>query len=476
MSGSGSLIPVVMTAAGAQPATPADLRALLVSIAQGLAPGLSTELPGGLIEDMASTGTGGTVVADLARVELINSLTPYGANEFLLTQLGTIYGVPVNQQAFPNAIVVFSGTANFPIQSGFTVSDGTYQYVVQLGGIVGSTGTSDPILVVCTVQGQFAIPANSINQITTSLPGGISLTVTNPQAGAGGSVAQTPAQYRAAVLQAGLVAAQGMPAYLKTLLSNIPGVPLNLISIRQQAGGWQVIVGGSGDPIAIGNAIYEGLFDISNLAIATLNVVHITNASSGLVTTDVNHGFSDGQTITITGVVGMTGVNGVLATVTVLNKNAFLISINTTGSGSYVSGGVITPNFHNTSVSINSYPDSYNIPYLVPFVQITSLVISWQTTSPNLVSPIGVAQVVQPAIAAYISNLPIGAPISLLELRTTFISATEGLIEESSILVLQFVVVIGGGSVAPAVGEELIYGDPLSYFLCPAANVELVAI
>ena len=46
------------------------------------------------------------------------------------------------------------------------------------------------------------------------------------------------------MLQAGIVASTGTPAYLKTLLQAITGVQQQLVSINQVTGGWQVICGG----------------------------------------------------------------------------------------------------------------------------------------------------------------------------------------------------------------------------------------
>ncbi len=115
MSGS---IPIVMTAAGRQPTPPATLRAQLVALAQQYAPGLTANLPGALIEDIASTGTAAVVLSDQAVTETINSLTPLGANQFLLLQLGAIYGTIQGQQSNPSVYVVFSGA--------WTVTAGTY--------------------------------------------------------------------------------------------------------------------------------------------------------------------------------------------------------------------------------------------------------------------------------------------------------------------------------------------------------------
>lgn len=70
------------------------------------------------------------------------------------------------------------------------------------------------------------------------------------------------------MLQAGLASSQGVPRFLKTRLSSIPGVQPRLISIVQEVTNWKIIVGG-GDPYLVALAIYESLFDISNLVGST---------------------------------------------------------------------------------------------------------------------------------------------------------------------------------------------------------------
>lgn len=74
----------IITSAGAVPASPNDLNAQLLAGAIARAPGLTATLPGSLVEDMSSTATGALIVQDQAAVDLINSISPLTANEFIL--------------------------------------------------------------------------------------------------------------------------------------------------------------------------------------------------------------------------------------------------------------------------------------------------------------------------------------------------------------------------------------------------------
>src|ERR1035437_7234351 len=131
-------VPVVLTAAGRTNTPPATLNARVIANATAMAPGL-TVLPAGLIEDISSTDTGAMVIMDQLVTETIDSITPYGANAYLLTELGQIYlGQGSTAGSVSNTavyIVVTGSAAGIPIPPGFTVSDGSNQYIVIDGGV-----------------------------------------------------------------------------------------------------------------------------------------------------------------------------------------------------------------------------------------------------------------------------------------------------------------------------------------------------
>lgn len=266
--------PLVMTAAGAQPTSPATFNSQLIANVAALVPGYTASLPGSLIEDISSTDVGAMVLIDQARVELLNSLTPYGANAFILNQLGLMYGIspglPVNTQV----MVQFTGTVGFVINAGFQVSDGSNTYQLTSSTIIGSGGTSPVVQVVAVNSGIFSVPINTVTQLVTSIPSSITLTVNNPSAGIPATAAETEESYRSRVLNAGLSAAQGMPLFLKTQLQNLPGVVSTQVSVQVTLGtGIKVLVGG-GDNYQIANAIFQSIF---NPAILLGSTVHPGN-------------------------------------------------------------------------------------------------------------------------------------------------------------------------------------------------------
>ena len=526
-----------LTTAGAVPTSPTDLLNEEIAAATALSPGLTANLPGSLVEDMASTAVGAVVIQDQAFVDLVNSISPYTANPFILYELGAVYGVTQGVGSNTSVYVTFIGTPGFVISAGFIVSDGTYQYTVQDGGIVSASGQSSALYCLANNAGSWAVPIGTVTTIVTSIPSGVTLTCTNESAGVPGATAQTIQSYQAQVIQAGQAIATGMPTFLKTQLQKVSGVQPNLISVRQPTSGtaWEVIVGG-GDPYEVANAIYTGLFDISNLVGSTFQVTNITNAYPAVVTINLNHGYTTGQVVQITGETGMSNVNGNNFVAIVIDEKTFSLNVEistitwsggtvtvTTASphglptgttsgtiygctpsayngsytftrtgastftyplasnpgtatvlgytpfdsasqGAWTSGGVVTPNFRNVTVSINNYPDTYNITFVNPPPQTVTVTLLWNTIAVNYVSTTAIASTGIPAIVAYINSIPVGQPISIFDLQTAFTTAVATLLNVSLISEMQFTITINGITTSPSSGQGVIYGDPESYF------------
>ena len=481
MSNTDFDIPVVVTSAGAQPTPPATLQITLLTAVAALAPGYTANLPLSLIEDVSSTDVGALVICDTARIETINSVTPYGANEFVLAQLGQLYLGPGSAPAVPTntSVTVLFTVLNasnstpapgYTILQGFTVSDSIYQYVVQDGGVTDSNGHAS-LFCQSPQSGTWAVAPNSVVNPVTSVPIQWTMTCTNPLAGTASTISETAEQYRARVIQGGQAISQGMTTMLKTLVGLVPGVTQRLISVLQQTGGgWEVIVGG-GDPYLVAGAIFDALFDVSTLVGSSLNVTGITQANPGVVTLDKNHGYANGQVFQITGALGMLPINGVNLTATVVDEKRLSVGINTTGYPAWTSGGVVTPNFRNASVNITDYPDVYTIAFVMPPAQTVTMNVSWNTTQANFVLGASVAQVAAPALANYINSIVVGQPINELVAEEVFTAAVAGILQPYQISVLTFTVLINGVVTAPQMGTRLVYGDSESYFTTNSGSI-----
>lgn len=468
-------LPVVMTASGPVPNSPAALNSDLIATVQASDPGFTANLPGLLLEDLTSTGTAMLAQMDQARVDAINSVTPLGANAFILAQLGVQFGIPEGTSANGSVQVVFSGAGaeGYVFAPGFTVGDGTNQYVLQDGGVIEANGFSQSLFAVATSSGTFAIPANTVTQIATSIPTPFDglITVNNPVAGNPASAAEGVPTYRSRVLQAGVVASTGTPAYLRTLLEAITGVQPQLVSINQVTGGWQVICGG-GDNFAVANAILQGVPDIATLQGSQLAITAMTAANPVVITTNLNHGYVAGQTVPVAGATPSAyNLNYTAASVT---PTTITTTTNGSAFGAYVSGAKLTPNPRNITVSIFQNPNTYTITYVNPPKQVATVAVTWNTTLPNFTAGTSVNQLAAPALQSYINSLFVGQPINLLEMTAVFQSAVSSVISAPNITTMQFVVVINGVTVSPGAGTSIVEGDPESSFSASATAITVM--
>ena len=217
------------------------------------------------------------------------------------------------------------------------------------------------------------------------------------------------------------------------------------------------------------------MFDFSILVGSTLNITGITRANPGVVTTNLNHGLTTGQTnVYISGVLGMTAANGGPYTVTVLSPTTFSFGVNTTAFGTYTSGGVVTPNNRNVSVNLIDYPDTYTIPFVNPPQQTTIIQLQWHTISPNYVSPSSIVQLGTPAIVGYVNSIPVGQPLNGFDLEDAFQNAIESVLDISYLANLVLTVTVNGVAITPT--GYLYYGDPESYFYTTSSNVTITQI
>jgi len=436
------------------------------------APGYTANLPGSLIEDIASTDTGALIICDQARVELLNSLTPFGANAFILNQLGQLLGIPIGTLENVSVGLVFSGPPGFLIPQGFLVGDGSHSYSVQAGSVIGASGSSAVINAVATVSGAWAVPSATVTTIQTSVPATVSLSVTNPNPGTGGTTQESEQQYRLRVIQAQRVACQGTADFLKTLLEAVSGVLPQQVGIQAVSGGlWKVIVGGaSPDPFSIANAIYQGVPILSSLTGSVMSVASVTKANPGVVVTTLNHGYATGQVVTFSGCQGMTQLNTGSYTITVVDEKTFSIGVDTSSFGVYSGGGQVLPNLRNNSIVISDFPDTYTIPWVTPPKQIVTITLTWNATSTLASSP-AISQLAQTAIINFVNAVPVGAPINQYALEESVFNTVEPVVDTQLITVLTWTYAINGVNTPPNVGTGIVDGDPESYFFTDQAHV-----
>lgn len=456
--------------------TSTELNDALVEQAVTLSPGLTTTLPGSLIEDMSSTGTGGLIVMDQIRQEMLNSIGPNTANLALLTLQAQQYGITAQKTAGTTTVnVQFTGTPNYLVPAGFVVSDGTYQYSLDAAVTIPSTGTTAAVTCTGTVTGQWAVAIGAVTTLITSFPSDIDLSVTNPTAGVAGSNAESNNQFRGRVWEAGMFTLLGYPTAIRTAVNNVDNVTTRLTSVVQASDGWIVLCAG-GDNAAMATAIFGAAGDITRLQGTSLNVTGITKANPGVVTTDITHGFSDGQVIQINGVVGMTQVNGVSLTITVIDAHSFSIGVDTTSYGTWTSGGVVTPNLRNQSITIVDWPDSYTIPFAIPLVQTVSVTFQWATQSINYLSDTLLLSLIQDDVISYVNSIYAGQPLNINKLKNIWNEGVQDTVDMTLFTHLEVTVVVNGTLTDPDSNTNIISGDPYSYWYMESNGVTVEAV
>ena len=233
---------------------------------------------------------------------------------------------------------------------------------------------------------------------------------------------------------------------------------------------------GGGDIYEMAGAIYKSAGDISRLKGADLNVTGITNASPGIVTTDITHGFSSGQVINISGVTGMVGINNVPLTITVLSPHTFSIGIDTAASGSWTGGGLVTPNLRNNVVTINDWPDNYLIPFVIPLQQLVTIKFEWATESTNYLTDATISSLVSEPVIQYVNSIYAGKPLNINNIKDVFLQSINSTIDMSLITTLNVIVTVNGVITSVDSGTDIISGDPYSYWFIASDGVTVGGI
>ena len=478
-----ALLPLIMTPQGLQPRAPIDIRNEIVDRVAAERPGYTANLPGVLIEDIASTETAAVVESDQFLVDLVNSVSPWGANPFMLKELGKVYDVFPAVRTNTAVYLLFYGPPGFVIVQGFTASDGTYSYVCQEGGIIGEGRQSLPIYAVSPTAGAWAVPAGAVTQLETSVPSAIMASgfgVTNPADGIMSTRGETIEEFRERVWTAGLAASTGMFRLLKTYLWRIPGVQQRLVSVRQDlASGRYIVMCGGGDPYQIGYAIYFAMFWTVGLLPAPISNVAMSRANPCEINTASKNNLQDGMVERIDGeqAVGwLASINDQWFPITWLSTHTFSIPFdNSSPYSTYVGGGMVSPNPIVEEVTINDWPDHFLVPFVLPAAERTAITILWTTNSPNYISQGAVVSATQQPILDYVNSIPCGlTPLSIYDLQTVFMDAADPVLPRESVVSLIFNVSIDGVGVLPEAGTGVIPGDVNGYFALDVADLTII--
>lgn len=95
----------------------------------------------------------------------------------------------------------------------------------------------------------------------------------------------------------------------------------------------------------------------------TKSITAITKAAQAQITVGAGHGLVTGQSVQVSGVVGMTQINGLRALIVTSDSTTITVAINSTGFGTYTSGGAV----HTRPQSGESVTAGYQFDFMVRF-------------------------------------------------------------------------------------------------------------
>ncbi|WP_336284227.1 baseplate J/gp47 family protein [Citrobacter arsenatis] len=131
--------------------------------------------------------------------------------------------------------------------------------------------------------------------------------------------------------------------------------------------------------------------------------------------------------------------------------------------------GETPPN--SVTVTIQDYPDQYDIPYIIPSSQAVTVILTWNTTSLNAVNPDSVAAIAKPLIIEYINSLSVGEPVNIYQIQTVFLGVMALIINPTQVSMIDIQIGINGVIVPPDEGTDLVYGDRYGYFTTDSSHV-----
>ncbi|MDI2113090.1 baseplate J/gp47 family protein [Commensalibacter nepenthis] len=453
---------LVITQEGVVPTPPQVIREQIQSEIENTVPDYTASLPGTLIEDLLSTCCGCAVFIEQAKVDLINSISPSTANEALLDQLGVVYGIIRKSGSSGSAYVVFTGTAGFIVPRGFIISDGIHRFIVQNDTVINQEGSSGQVYVLAQDTSVFDIPANTITKIESSVRNDIKLTVTNPQIGIIGSKAESYADYRARIMNAGIVTSTATPTMIRTKLLAIPNVQQRLLSIIANGDGYSVICGG-GDPYDVANAIFQSIPTTGILKPSVIDVSRFDKGNPTVMYTNLIHGLKDGDLVTFSGL-GFNDLQNKRFKAKILTANSFSIPVDTTNFSDYTGGLILNQNIRNRSIILRDGVDSYTIPFVVPLQQQVEVQLIWNTDVESSLYVGAISNTTIPLIVQYINGISIGDSINLYEVEKIFLEGVNQVVNQNLVTNIEILIFIDGVQQEPLPKENIIRGDPQSYF------------
>jgi hypothetical protein len=126
---------------------------------------------------------------------------------------------------------------------------------------------------------------------------------------------------------------------------------------------------------------------------------------------------------------------------------------------------------HSETVTLNDFPDFYNVPFIIPTSQSATVILTWNTIGNNFIDQNSISVLAVPVIVNYVNNVYVGQPINVYQMQTLFQSAVKSTLNVNQISLIKIRVAVDGVIIEPDPNTGLISGDYYKYFTTDASHV-----
>lgn len=132
-----------------------------------------------------------------------------------------------------------------------------------------------------------------------------------------------------------------------------------------------------------------------------------------------------------------------------------------------------TTTARNITQAIYDFPDVYTLVWINPPLQTVAITVTWNSSSPYLVSNSAVQLLAAPALTDYINHIGVGQPINDLVMANVFKDSISDIVDPLLITRLVFEVSINGVGVPVDTGTHIYSSEPESYFYAASGSMTI---
>lgn len=224
-----------------------------------------TNLPSGIQNNLLDESVLDIVEIQDMLANVMNSISPSYANDFIVRELGEAFGLKIKDQALPNTTITFYGLAGVIIPEGLEVgnADGSKKFITTKSDIINATGQ---VSIYCEGADYYdtPTPANTLNILLNQVLNVTSCTNLNDAVET--TPAETISEFRSRFQTRALANRSGTVATLDNALKEIEGTVDRLCTYKASQivekgvskAVLEIIVGG-GDDYSVALAIFNSI-------------------------------------------------------------------------------------------------------------------------------------------------------------------------------------------------------------------------